>query len=499
MLKTLRLTHRLFTHLRYISRILFATAELGASPSCLANLQEGSFGRISKYVRGIRFVPKPSLSMKHCEFDSVVTELAGKDLSKGQLDEAWVSYRHIVRRSIKWLSDHDSELMRAWIDALRCVSGQLRRAEFVSLGCSRHPDIAIPTPTIWESPCRIGPHSECGQQVKDTNLWPTDACLERNTRAADATLAAAIWCMAESNVAVEQLLFKSHLSGARSWESLPGWDKLNLQRLESFVFKPFWDMYLTEGTSDDIGVFEDGGATIEPSLTRDREANSLRLGSALHAVIAKSHRTLRHLHQHGRWFSFENVPQVIWPEGELPEMPKLESLRLMQCSFRHRRAMDLFASWVTHMPLLKHIELVDGYICDLDVVGAADSIWEPLFVAIRDLPNVASPGAVGLYVDFQMMMAREGDCLSYCRYVRRLQDGEYPEDDFNFDSFGARKLDNLWLGEMVSRPPENGDFGHEEHERAYSRIEAGRAFKGNHMEKMRICSGLADEFKLLIY
>ncbi|KAH7353279.1 hypothetical protein B0T11DRAFT_286555 [Plectosphaerella cucumerina] len=504
MLKTLRLTHRRFTHLRYINRILFTTAEFGATPSCLANLQEGSFGRIAQYVRSIKFLPQPSFGIKKCEFDSVVTEFAGRDLPRGQLDEAWISYRQIVRTSIQWLSDHNSELMRAWIDALRSVNGHLRRVEFATLGCSRHPDILIPTPTTWESSCRIGPHSNCGQRPGNPKLWRTNACLERHTRAADATLAAAVWCMAESGVAVEQLVIKSHLSGERSWETLPGWDRLDLSRLESFVFEPFWDMYLTEGTSDDVGFFEDGGAAVKPLLKRDREANARRLGCALHAVIAKSHRTLRHLHQHPRWFSFENVPHVIWPELVLPAMPKLESLRLMQCSFRQRRALDFFASWVTQMPRLEHIELIDGHACNPDPASSADSAWEPLFGAIRDHPNVANPGAAGVYVDFQMMMARQGDCLSYCRQVRRLRDDEHPDGDFNFDSTWARKLDSLWLGEIVSRPSEGVDFGHEEvkgrdHDWAYSHVKAGRAFKEKHMEKMRIRSRLADEFRLPIY
>lgn len=98
------------------------------------------------------------------------------------------------------------------------------------------------------------------------------------------------------------------------------------------------------------------------------------------------------------------------------------------------------------MPSLEHIEIHNP--------SDIEPAWERLFADIRDHPNVVNPGAAGIYLDIMGMRRQYEPGYSYYRRIRRLQDGEDPEKDWNYYSPGACSLDNLFFGKVITRPRE---------------------------------------------
>lgn len=469
-LRTLRLTHRRFAHLDILNSKLFRVIQLDATPDYVERFKDGTFDRIARHVDSVRFVPPLSWHVDFDSFHSNVTayatllhaqdlekhgriheedeglamawqsgdpnalrryeqDYAGDSpiLSEEEVAEAWEDYQNTTNACKEMLENHDSDLMKVWLHILRRVGKRLWRVEFPHQICEDLPNLQLKTPSRppggW--PCVFGRHPICRGTYKEK-------CNEALEVAATATFAAAVWCLAESGAAPQQLFLMMQF-GPQEWHTFPGWDKLDLSHLRVLLFQP---------------------------KIPDKEGNPM---TALRSVIAKSHQSLEYL-QVGEFSSHRT--RLRWPSASLPGLPNLSALRIVRCELHAPREATPLAEWIGQMPELEHLQIwlstmhdsfdaIPTGLYDMQRSTLRPLKWTPVLSAVSKHSNMAGPG---LHVNFNFRTVghRSPPILwqnfKYCRHIHHSGAHDILETDTcNQDNEPVRELDRMFLGRAVKR------------------------------------------------
>ena len=180
-----------------------------------------------------------------------------------------------------------------------------------------------------------------------------DSCRKTAAPLGDALFAVATFCLAKANVEVRVLKVACVLSEKFGWETLPGWDDLNLSHMEVFKFWP---------------------------LVRVRVAPPVEEAApAVAAVLRKCGDNLDKL-------SYKAWCPMSWPGGEFTQLPNLTWLSIGWGPIRPR----YLSVWMSEMPYLGIIQLHCTMLDDLHDPYS----WREVLDAIRAHPNKA------IYVSF---------------------------------------------------------------------------------------------------
>ncbi|KAM5357154.1 hypothetical protein ACJZ2D_016560 [Fusarium nematophilum] len=282
------LTHKRFADLDYINTILFTSIQLEPTSTGLTSLQRGDISRVAPFVQSISFITPPSWALLFNTYSQNVTASAlqrqsqGDDpgcqepLSEAQLRDGFAAYKHGAEATKALLEESDGQLKAAWVNVMKSLGSRLRKI--------RH---------------------EYG-------------CRSAAAIAGDSLFAMVISCLATSEVAssgvsVRSITIKTEMTGKFAWDTIPGWEKLDLSSLEKIKFDPFIPEDRNRWVKE--SVFN----ALPPLDAKEVEQSGCK---ALHALIDKSHSSLQHLSLDGRG-------PMTWP-GYPPsfEMPALKCLRI---------------------------------------------------------------------------------------------------------------------------------------------------------------------------
>ncbi|KAM5353839.1 hypothetical protein ACJ41O_000489 [Fusarium nematophilum] len=434
LLKALRLAHQRFADLGFINAILFYDVRLEATQAGLARIRRDDLSRIGGYVHTVTFVTPLSWALPFEMFSEIVTyealtqrvleagdKLGGKKarlytsrlsgkraqeklvnehlggqwpFSETQLRDGFAAYMREAEATKALLEDSDGEPAEAWVNALRKLGAKVRKIRFRSFRCERRDDPSDYTSFNDPEPsCRLGPHNHSwGGAVYSYG------CERAGAVAGDLVFARAMSCLATSGTKVRELTIRLNVTGKFAWEkAIPGWEKLDLSSLEELKFCP-----LTPMTHPSLVT-----KSLMELLPSPKEGEVLpRAQEALHALIKKSHGSLRHV--------YICEGPMSWPDRspENLDMPALEQLELGDVH------PTLLGEWMARMPRLRRLKL-EGSHTPRDVQYAA---WADVFDAVRDHPNVAGPDAPGMKVHFQQICTCDWTEIGYRGVVRRNRD-----------------------------------------------------------------------------
>ena len=154
----------------------------------------------------------------------------------------------------------------------------------------------------------------------------------------DALFAAAIRSLSQANSRPREFIVDCVMTGDFGWETLPGWQHLDLSHLRSFHFQPVADF-----RNEDFNEIEWEG-NITP-----------RAADAIAAVLEGCKDSLQEL-------TCKRVCPLQWPGSEIISLPELRCLVLKRCFVRPLN----LANWMTRMPLLQHLEFELPMVCEDD-------------------------------------------------------------------------------------------------------------------------------------
>ena len=192
---------------------------------------------------------------------------------------------------------------------------------------------------------------------------------EPPARMGDALLAAAVTCLASAGTRVRNLKFVCGLTGSLDWQSVQGWEELDLSRLEKVTYDPEPDI----------------------SVLPNEEYDALQAAIAatnLFALFGKCQGSLRKIKIRGDCI-------LTWPDEQTLKLPALRSLDL---SFNSIHVRNL-GSWLRHTPRLEYFRLAGCYATDGDLTS-----WLSVFDAIRDHPRNRD----GIRIVFEQAVHNDG-------------------------------------------------------------------------------------------
>ena len=154
----------------------------------------------------------------------------------------------------------------------------------------------------------------------------------------DALFAAATRSLSEASLRPHEFIVDCVMSGHFGWETLRGWQQLDLSHLQSFHFQPAVSFY-----NEDFNEIEWEG-NISP-----------RAANAIAAVLRKCKNCLQELRCQG------DCP-LQWPGSETINLPELRCLVLQGCRVRPLN----LGRWMARMPLLQNLEFELPMVCEND-------------------------------------------------------------------------------------------------------------------------------------
>lgn len=317
--------------------------------------------------------------------------------SDSQLQQGFEWYLRMAEASRALLEDTAGPLRQAWVKLLKSVGDRLYKVCFVIKGCkydwSRH---AAETSLETMPTCRLSPHSH------EDDIFDI-LCHHGAGVAGDSVFATGVACLADSGVAMRKLSIRHSTEGAFDWESLPGWDRLNLSRVEALKFRPFAPS-LPDGEQEFLGTVL--GWKVTYPCVQGRHA-----GEAVDSLLAKCRGSLRHLVLHANC-------DLLWPRREPVSMAALEFLEYVEGDLDPA----LLARWLPQMPRLRQLYVFLVRFFNRDLVYAPGS-WIFLLDAVRDHTSVMGPDAPGMKVHFDSTITQGG------RYRNVIRQREGSGDD----------------------------------------------------------------------
>lgn len=412
-LRALRLSSPRFAYLDLIRKILFDGIQFVATPEHLEHLARADISQIAPFVKTITFVAPPKCWP--LTFEGFREMVLAQAIQKYASDPhnwngmgSYASYNDGHQRFIKqqWNGKfplpndqirvgfekyHDDalaakdvlfgeELRATWTNALRTLPN-VHNLRFTSPEYDEFGHSHLPV----QPDCVIRPHRH-DQSHRHETCWRVAAPV------GDALFAVGIACLAEANVKGQSLDVACAMTGQFGWETLSGWEKLDLSHVQTFTFQP-----QVQSTDEDLG-----------DLIAERAADTVAV------VLKKCGGSLEK-------FTYENVGHMQWPGDEVINLPKLRDLTLGGGSIRPGN----LRTWMAKMPSLQHFQL--DYI---DLGEHMYTGWLDVFDAIRNHPK-------GMSVHFNQIAANDGADISLCYHTdafeERLEDqeAEDPVRDLN--------------------------------------------------------------------
>ena len=185
----------------------------------------------------------------------------------------------------------------------------------------------------------------------------------------DALIATAVTCLASAGTRVRGLEFACGLTGSLDWQSVQGWEELDLSRLEKVTYDPEPDTGAMPNEEDDA-------------------RHAAIAATNLSALFGKGQGSLRKIKIRGDCI-------LTWPDEQTLKLPALRSLDL---SFNSIHVRNL-GSWLRHMPRLEYFRLAGCYATDGDLTS-----WLSIFDAIRDHPRNRD----GIRIVFEQAVHNDG-------------------------------------------------------------------------------------------
>lgn len=154
----------------------------------------------------------------------------------------------------------------------------------------------------------------------------------------DALFAAVTRSLSEANLRPHEFSVDCVMTGDFGWETLRGWQHLDLSLLQSFHFQPAVSFF-----NEDFNEIEWEGNV------------STRAANAIAAVLRKCEDSLQEL-------SCEGDCPLQWPGSEIVNLPELRCLVLQGCRIRPLK----LGKWMARMPLLQNLEFEFPTVCEND-------------------------------------------------------------------------------------------------------------------------------------
>ncbi|KAI9720469.1 MAG: hypothetical protein M1812_002975 [Candelaria pacifica] len=417
-LKALRLGSPRFAYLDIVQKSLFGGIQFLATSEHLEHLVHADLCRIAPFVRTVTFAaPFSSWSLTFEEFREVIISQAiqkYKDIHRPPapkydswnndeyfIEHTWMGESPLstdeVRAGYKQYQENaratqlfmrGAKLREMWTGALRALP-HVHNFRFTTAECEN--------PGSWHLPVR----PDCVVRPHRLDMV-TYTLKEVSRRAAapvgDALFAAAIASLSKANVEIHTFDVVCRMTGQFGWETLPGWDELDLSQLPTFTFQ----------TKVEIRT----GLSME--YPEHQLEVTARAADAIAAVSKKSKDRLEYL-------KIENsvLGPMRWPGYEIIPLSRLRVLALGNICIRARQ----LAAWMAQMPLLEVFKLRGTMLHDLP-----NDDWLFVFDAIRNHPQA-------LEIDFWHTI--ENECFETVCVKYRTDKVEdwlaLPEEEKSYD------------------------------------------------------------------
>lgn len=397
-LKALRLSSPRFAYLSLIQRTLFSDLQLVPRFEKAKRLVGADFYQIAPFVTTVSFVVPFDNWIFRREVEILTIEQRTREsaleaLSAGGSNDYALANHH-------YSLDNDQHLK-----APRRYPRAFGTYRYNQTKCSAVRDLLLRASlkAAWSSALKAMPHvrsvhfktlgfedvmKSTALRVlsKDTTIPQRYqvSCIKAAAPLGDALFAAGIFCLAKANVEVRELKVACVLTEKFGWETLPGWDNLNLSRMEVFKFLPLVRRWVPYYHLDLI---------LQPVEAAPR---------AVTTVLKKCGNSLE-------TFSCKGWCPMSWPGDEVIKLPSLTWLSIGMGPIRPRE----LGACMNEMP---YLGIVQMRCTELDNYDDPYS-WREVLDAIRAHPNKA------IYVSFWQ--------------VARLIDLEYATD--KFEEFLAMK------------------------------------------------------------
>lgn len=416
-LKALRLSSPRFAHLDLILKTLFGGLQLVATPERLEHLLQTDISQIAPFVQTVTFVAPPQCWTLTFEGfrEVIIAQAIQKHASDHQIWDGDGSYayeddghRKFIERhwNGKFPLSHDqirvgfeeyhddalaaqdvllgNELRSAWTSTLQSLP-HVHNLRFMSVAYNGRGGSHLPV----QPDCIVRPH-------RHDQIHRDETCRRVAAPAGDALFAAGITCLADANVKVDTLAVACAMTGLFEWDTLPGWEKLNLSQMHTFTFQP-----RVQSIGEDLDV---SGGRSETDVAE-------RAADAVAAVLDKCGNSLEK-------FRYENGCPMQWPGDRVIALPKLKHLSLDSGSIRPRH----LKTWMSQMPSLIHFQLDGSSLCEHQYYG-----WRDVFDAVRNHPR-------GLHVHFDQIVAN--DCAEISLFYDTDGFQEFLDQEESGDPWG---------------------------------------------------------------
>jgi len=373
----LRLSSLRFAYLNLIYRILFRKIDLVASSEHLEHVAETDFSHIAPFLKTVTFVaPTDSWALTLEGFREVIPAQA---IQRYAAD-------HEIRGGMKFntyeLEGHQKFIEQHWNgkgitplskDRIRAGSEQYRRQALAARNLLCGEELRATWTSVLRklanvhNVCFVTPRYEKpeGSRLPNSSDYivrshhrdrthPDESCRIVIAPVGDALFAAGIACLAEANAKVQDLEVACAMTGEVEWETLAGWEDLDLSQMWRFKFQP-----KVQSFGEDLDLLE------------GENAITAWAAIAVAAVLKKCRENLEE-------FSYDGCCPMQWPGDEVIDLPRLRYLSLDRGSIRPRN----LRAWIATMPLLEDLRLHKTGLC-----GDVHHGWKYIFDAVRDHPT----------------------------------------------------------------------------------------------------------------
>ena len=411
----MRLSSPRFAYLKRVQEVLFEKVRLVPTQEHLALLASIDVSRIGPFVHKVTFVAPAvgwTLSLetfKEIIIAQAIQKYASND-EKGSATSEPHGHQTFIEQHWNGKVPFPDDQMRVAFEkhhdealALKnlLLSEKLRTAWTTFLeALVKMPSIHFTSAEFDKADLSdLSDHSDFTINYHDhNNNHDRSICRRVAAPVGDALFAAGIACLAEQGFTlIQKMTVECAMTGKFQWETLPGWEELDLSGLIKFKFRP--DVRsIGESSNGEDG--EDDGAIAE------------RADKAVAVVLNKCQESLKK-------FSYKDYCPMLWPGPKVINLPNLQSLTLdgdYVCAGNLRK-------WMAEMHSLNEIRLLGSHLHERAVRA-----WFDVFDAIRDHPNE-------MLVEFDQVIANSAAevSLDFCtdnvqRYLDEKDYGDPWED-----------------------------------------------------------------------
>ena len=440
--KSLRLVSRRFARSHFIRSTLFKCIQLLPGPDELGALTQIKINDLAPFVKTVAFVAPPyswTLTFEDFRKSTLAQAIEREGIHSNNL-YTYVPVKMVPRlhrrgRHRPFHRNSDQEMSARYqqyrahaLSAKSLLQGEELRA-------------------AWTSALKALPHVE-EVVIRSPRLVYQDRFYKAAAGpVGDALFTAAVAVLSAAGLTIRNLRVVGLVTGCLDWETLPGWESLDLGQLKSFTFRPrVWRPVENLGTfgiegsrasgSDPTGneVSEDEesceedewssghGDSSEDDEPHKAEAMANQRNTRSESVAAVLKKSADSIEK----FKYSYLHAMHWPGAVAIPLPKLRYLSLRGYGIYPRN----LAIWMAEMPSLNHLKLSYSSIGLFTQPHYLD--WRYVFDAIRNHPKPTGMKVhlfkVNAY-DYLSFDCDTNNTEQYERSVRDLEDVEAVHDD----------------------------------------------------------------------